>query len=88
MRVDQLLLTLHILAAATWIGAALAAWSEIRRALSASRDVTLKVWDLETGRALSTLAGHSDSVLCVGVTSDGRRAISGPHDKTLKVGLL
>ena len=32
-----------------------------RRAVSASEDQTLKVWDLESGRELRTLEGHSDS---------------------------
>ena len=31
-----------------------------RRAVSASDDKTLKVWDLESGRELRTLEGHSD----------------------------
>ena len=33
-----------------------------RRAVSASDDKTLKVWDVETGRELRTLQGHSDGV--------------------------
>ena len=45
-----------------------------RRAVSASGDNTLKVWDLETGSALRTLEGHSDWVTGVAVTPDGRRA--------------
>ena len=56
-----------------------------RRAVSASRDNTLKVWDLESGRELRTLEGHSDSVYGVAVTPDGRRAVSASGDKTLKV---
>ena len=56
-----------------------------RRAVSASEDNTLKVWDLETGQELRTLAGHSDSVNGVAVTADGRRAVSASRDKTLKV---
>ena len=55
-----------------------------KQAVSASRDNTLKVWDLESGRALRTLEGHSDSVTGVVVTSDGKRAVSASWG-TLKV---
>ena len=44
-----------------------------RRAVSASGDNTLKVWDLESGQELRTLAGHSASVYGVAVTR-GRAA--------------
>jgi WD40 repeat protein len=54
-----------------------------RRAVSASADNTLKVWDLETGRQLCTLEGHSDVVNGVAVSADGRRAVSASRDKTL-----
>ncbi|MSV29537.1 MAG: TIR domain-containing protein, partial [Bryobacterales bacterium] len=56
-----------------------------RRAVSASEDTTLKVWDLESGRALRTLEGHSDWVYGVAVTPDGKRAVSASEDTTLKV---
>ena len=56
-----------------------------KRAISASGDKTLKVWDLETGRTLRTLEGHSASVFGVAVTADGKRAVSASEDKTLKV---
>ena len=56
-----------------------------RRAVSASADNTLKVWDLERGRALPTLEGHSDSVNGVAVTGAGGRAVSASDDSTLKV---
>ena len=56
-----------------------------KRAVSASEDKTLKVWDLETGRALCTLEGHSAYVDGVAVTGDGKRAVSASGDKTLKV---
>ena len=46
-----------------------------QRAVSASEDQTLKVWDLESGRELRTLAGHSDSVTCGG--GDAGRAAGG-----------
>ena len=48
-------------------------------------DYTLKVWELESGRALRTLKGHTDSVIGVAVTPDGKRAVSASWDKTLKV---
>jgi WD40 repeat protein len=56
-----------------------------RRTVSSSDDKTLKVWDLETGRALRTLEGHSNWVRGVAVTSDGQRAVSASYDHTLKV---
>jgi WD40 repeat protein len=40
-----------------------------KRAVSASRDNTLKVWDLDSGRALCTLEGHSDSTATVAISS-------------------
>jgi WD40 repeat protein len=55
------------------------------RAVSASWDNTLKVWDLESGRALRTLEGHSNWVNGVAVTPDGTRAVSASDDNTLKV---
>ena len=56
-----------------------------RRAVSASSDNTLKVWDLETGKGVRTLAGHASSVWGVAVTPDGRCAVSASFDHTLKV---
>ena len=43
------------------------------------------MWDLETGRTLSTLEGHSDYVSGVAVARDGKRAVSASWDKTLNV---
>ena len=59
-----------------------------RRALSASEDNTLKVWDLESGQALLTLSGHDDLVNGVAVTPDGRRAVSASDDNNLKVWVI
>ena len=56
-----------------------------RRAVSASVDQTLKVWDLESGERLRTLEGHRGRVWSVALTEDGRRAVSASDDKTLKV---
>ena len=55
------------------------------RAVSASWDNTLKLWDLQTGRELATLRGHSWSVEAVAIASDGFRAVSASWDNTLKL---
>ena len=56
-----------------------------RRALSGSRDNTLRLWDLETGACLQTLEGHTGWVHSVALTPDGRRALSGSRDNTLRL---
>jgi WD40 repeat protein len=56
-----------------------------QRAVSASWDQTLKVWDLSSGRELRTLSGHSGEVTAVAVSPDGQRALSASWDQTLKV---
>jgi WD40 repeat protein len=43
------------------------------------------VWDLDTGRALRTLEGHSTFVNDVALTPDGKQAVSASGDNTLKV---
>jgi WD40 repeat protein len=59
---------------------------EGKRAVSGSRDRTLKVWDLDTGRAVRTLVGHSARVCDGAVTLGGKRAVSASADNnTLKV---
>jgi WD40 repeat protein len=54
-------------------------------AFSGSRDRTVKVWDLERGKEIASLSGHTDAVWAVTVTPDGRRIISGSLDRTLMV---
>jgi len=56
-----------------------------RHVVSASRDQTLKVWELESGRAVATLAGHIGLVRTCAVTSHGRHVVSASYDQTLKV---
>ena len=46
-----------------------------RRVVSASDDKTLKVWDLESGRALATLEGHTAG--CARVRGDAGRPARG-----------
>jgi WD40 repeat protein len=56
-----------------------------RRIVSASVDETLKQWDPETGRELSTMRGHVETVSGVALSPDGRLAVSASWDHTLKV---
>ena len=56
-----------------------------QRVLSASNDNTVKVWDVESGREVSTLAGHSNWVSGVAVSAGVRREVSASDDQTLKV---
>lgn len=56
-----------------------------RRAVSASLDRTLKVWDLERGRELFALEGHSAPVNAVSVSADGRHGVSASGDRILQV---
>jgi WD40 repeat protein len=54
-------------------------------AVSASRDSTLRIWDVPSGQTLHTLAGHSDAVLKIAVSASGRHAASLGRDRTVRV---
>jgi WD40 repeat protein len=69
----------------SWAVNGVAVTPDGRRAVSASEDTTLKVWDLDSGVVLRTLEGHFQAVYGVAVTPDGRRAVSASGDTTLKV---
>jgi WD40 repeat protein len=56
-----------------------------RYAISASKDRTLRIWDLERGRELDCSDDQGEAVWSVTVTPNGRRVISGALDGTLKV---
>jgi WD40 repeat protein len=52
--------------------------------VSGSGDNVVRVWDVESGQALATLAGHRSTVNTVAVLPDGR-VVSGSNDNTLRV---
>ena len=56
-----------------------------RRALSASSDGTLRLWDVRLGREIRVLRGHGGEVLSVALAADGKTALSGGADGTARV---
>jgi WD40 repeat protein len=64
---------------------AVALTADGRRALSGSRDGTVRLWDIEKGQELFTLTGHTDSVMAVAITDEGHRGVSGSWDGTVRV---
>jgi WD40 repeat protein len=56
-----------------------------RLVASGSRDGTVKLWRLATGRELRTLAGHASEVSSVAFTADGHWLASGSFDNTIKL---
>ena len=52
---------------------------------SDDRQMTVKIWDLETGECRATLEGHTDQVHSVAITPDGKRILSGSFDNTVRV---
>jgi cytochrome c len=56
-----------------------------RRAVSASVDETVRIWDLERGVQLAALVGHEGPVFGIAISADGRLAASGGMDRTVIV---
>ena len=56
-----------------------------QRAISASWDQTVEVWDLASGRELRTLSGRIRQVSSVAVTPDGQCVVSASADNMVKV---
>ncbi len=56
-----------------------------KRALCGAADRTVRLWDLETGRCLLVLKGHTGRVLSVAWSVDQLRALSGSSDTTVRL---
>lgn len=53
--------------------------------LSASRDKTVRVWEVKTGYCVRTIYGHSEWVKCVSPSWDSQYVVSGSIDQTARV---
>ena len=60
----------------------LVALPDNQHALSASRDKTVKLFNVNDGAVLRTFRHHTDPVMCLALLSDGRRFVSASEDKT------
>jgi mono/diheme cytochrome c family protein len=56
-----------------------------KRALSGGDDMTLRLWDVTTGKELRRFEGHRDAVTAVAFSTDGRLAASGSRDRTIRI---
>jgi WD40 repeat protein len=54
-------------------------------AVTASLDYTAKVWDMQSGKCVQTLKGHSDGIESVAISHDSQLVVTGSWDKTAKV---
>lgn len=55
------------------------------KAVSASADGSLRLWDARTGKEIRRLDGHNGRVWCVAFAPDGRRVVSGGFDGSVRV---
>ncbi|CCI39087.1 WD40 repeat domain-containing protein [Microcystis aeruginosa] len=53
--------------------------------VSGCHDLTVKIWDMKTGKELHTLTGHSSLIQGVAITPDGTKIVSGGYDKKVKI---
>ena len=50
---------------------------------SGSFDITIKLWEVSTGKLVRTFEGHRNSVSSVAFSPDGKYIASGSWDKTI-----
>jgi WD40 repeat protein len=53
--------------------------------VTAGLDTTVRVWEVETGKALFLLPGHSKNVLFAGFSPNGKRVVTAGDDRKVTV---
>jgi WD40 repeat protein len=53
--------------------------------ISASKDQTVRLWDVASGQEVRTFSGHKGLVGDVAFGPDGKSAVSGGRDRTLRL---
>ena len=53
--------------------------------VSGSRDNTIKLWEVATGKEQATLKGHTGTVCSLAFSPDGKTLASGSQDETIKL---
>ncbi len=64
---------------------ALALSADERLLVSAVGNRTLRVWDLQVGREMGRLPGHSDQITDIAISPDGKLAATGSKDQSVRV---
>ncbi|MEM7579969.1 MAG: WD40 repeat domain-containing protein [Mastigocoleus sp.] len=76
---------IHSFTAHSHVVRALAITEDNKFFISGSRDKTIKIWDLSSGKLKHTLKGHTDGVYAIALSPDGQIIASGSADKTIKL---
>ncbi len=68
-----------------WFGGidSIAFTSDSKLIASGSKDKTIKIWQVDTGKELMTLNGHSDHITSIAISSDNKLLASASKDKTV-----